>query len=1025
VTDAAGKPARVLAGRYELEVKLGEGGMGEVWRARHVTLRSPVAVKLLRGSYADDEAMRTRFLHEARVTAQLRSAHAVQVFDFGISDDGEAFLAMELLDGESLGQRLRREQRLSRADTVAVVAQTARALDRAHGLGIVHRDLKPENLFLVEDDAGRVVTKVLDFGLAKITGDEGAQGDARSTSPAMAMTAPSALTRTGARMGTPYYMAPEQVEGAATLGPATDVWALGVVAYECLTGHRPFEAPNVPELFACIRAGTHPPARVFDGALPEAFDAWFDRACARDREARFPGAGEAARALAVALGVDAGAARVTDDVVSSRKPAGPSATELLRGLGNTGASPTALDGGVSRAETAPAAPSGARVSRRPRRALVLASLTAAALLASAVAVGVRQRHPAAAPSPLADPNAVLACPVLEGHGTGDDDGWLGAASATIACTRARWLLGGSDARLLFPQQLLDLPVDPGEDFPHAPFDAPDVRARSLAAARSRGAVLLDGTVTLTGYQPSVSLRLVRASDGATLATAEATAESLPGAVDDAVDRLAATRVLPRADRIDPAVSRFAFVPDVTAALFVDDLRYDVDPARACRALSAELPRLGAGAAETQDLCDVWAPEANVQAPAHVLDRSSPGALAATAADSPEARTKDGAAALARELAALREKEPTAFGRSELAGAEAELWLAAGDLDVARAAALVATREDPGNPRAWTSFNDVTTAVAHGDVAGLAASAWRPDDANLIQNAGPWSPEGPAERLREARRAFLLRPESLGGARLFGQALADNGRLAEARSMASLLATGPHHVTAPANAIWARVDAHEARFAAALERIRHPSPCEHLNTAVTEVGVLADLLGRSQDVGEEWAEWVLASDENAGCYDGNGEDLVFALVMHAKAPLARRALDAVAAHHGPQWDERSEDVLAGARLFAAGDARGAATAWAPVVASHLAHAVVVLPVAVFQSAGQGDLATRADLVIDRFPWLAGLPASAARDAQRLAASGDRAAAAAAAQKVVDTWGTADAPVPAVDAMRALVARAAPK
>src|SRR5579872_6165888 len=128
--------------------------MAEVWRARHVALNASFAVKFLRASLAADDSMRKRFLNEAQVTAQLKTQHAVQVFDFGITDDGEPFLAMELLEGETLAQRLRAQSRLPLSTTVLFVTQAARAIDRAHALGIVHRDLKPENLFVVKDDEG-------------------------------------------------------------------------------------------------------------------------------------------------------------------------------------------------------------------------------------------------------------------------------------------------------------------------------------------------------------------------------------------------------------------------------------------------------------------------------------------------------------------------------------------------------------------------------------------------------------------------------------------------------------------------------------------------------------------------------------------------------------------------------------------------------------------------------------------------------------------------------------------------------
>jgi serine/threonine-protein kinase len=287
-----------IAGRYELEKPLGRGGMAEVWQARHLALNARVAIKLLHAATANAATSRQRFVTEAQLTAQIKGRHAVQVFDFGVSDDGQPFLVMELLEGETLAQRLRRERRLDPRTTVRFLTQSARALDRAHALGIVHRDYKPENLFIVRDDDGLLTAKVVDFGIAKLVGGLDPH-DGREEIEGREPT----LTTTGTRLGTPAYMAPEQIDDVAAIGPATDVWALGVVAFECLTGRRPFEARDVHGIFERIQAVEHPPARVLDRMLPEEFDAWFATACARRPEQRFASAGAAAHALALALGL--------------------------------------------------------------------------------------------------------------------------------------------------------------------------------------------------------------------------------------------------------------------------------------------------------------------------------------------------------------------------------------------------------------------------------------------------------------------------------------------------------------------------------------------------------------------------------------------------------------------------------------------------------------------------------------------------------------------------------------------------
>ena len=152
MTTASLSADRLVGGRYALEALIGKGGMGEVWRARHVALKTLVAIKFLHGSGPPSEHAKRRFLTEAQVTANLKTRHAVQVFDFGVTDDGRPFLVMELLDGETLDKRIARVGRLPLATTSLFLQKAARALERAHALGIVHRDFKPENIMLVADE---------------------------------------------------------------------------------------------------------------------------------------------------------------------------------------------------------------------------------------------------------------------------------------------------------------------------------------------------------------------------------------------------------------------------------------------------------------------------------------------------------------------------------------------------------------------------------------------------------------------------------------------------------------------------------------------------------------------------------------------------------------------------------------------------------------------------------------------------------------------------------------------------------
>ena len=278
---------RVLAGRYRLETRLGEGGMGSIWRAQHLVLAAPVAVKLIDPEIADDEDSVTRFIREAQSAASLRSPHVVQIIDYGV-EEKHPFIVMELLEGENLAQRLKRTGPLSPGETARIVTHMARAMARAHDAGIVHRDLKPENVFIVHN-MDEDVAKVLDFGVAKVDTTALGQGANR--------------TRTGSLLGTPYYMSPEQAQGNKSIDARSDLWSLGVIAFECLTGARPFYSDGLGDLVLQICVRDLPVPSEY-GSVPVGFDAWFAKACARDPEARFQSAREMADTLRDALGVE-------------------------------------------------------------------------------------------------------------------------------------------------------------------------------------------------------------------------------------------------------------------------------------------------------------------------------------------------------------------------------------------------------------------------------------------------------------------------------------------------------------------------------------------------------------------------------------------------------------------------------------------------------------------------------------------------------------------------------------------------
>ena len=230
------EPGVVVGGKYRLERPLGAGGMGAVWVARHTLLDVEIALKVMGPQVADVPEARSRFVREAKAVAQLKSPYIVQVHDFGGIDD-TPYLAMELLSGEDLGSVIAHEHRLSLARTVEIAASIAKALRVAHEARIVHRDLKPTNIFLA-NVGGEQVVKVLDFGIAKVL----AGADAGTTT-------------SGAIIGSPAYMSPEQARGGA-LDERSDLWSLGAVVFEMLTGQQAFGGATIGDVIVEDLAAT-------------------------------------------------------------------------------------------------------------------------------------------------------------------------------------------------------------------------------------------------------------------------------------------------------------------------------------------------------------------------------------------------------------------------------------------------------------------------------------------------------------------------------------------------------------------------------------------------------------------------------------------------------------------------------------------------------------------------------------------------------------------------------------------------
>src|SRR5579859_2384539 len=280
----------LLVGKYKVTRELGRGGMAAVYEAENTSIGKRVAVKVLAAELANSAIVIERFFREARAAASVKSPFIVEVYDSGRLEDGRPFIAMELLEGESLYDRMARVRLIDPQSTVRIIGQVARGLTKAHAANIVHRDLKPENIHLCKGEDGEEIAKILDFGLAKFY------------SPVKTDEKTARLTREGAVFGTPAYMSPEQVKGQGNVDQRADLWALGCMAYECLIGRPVWNTDQgVAMTFASIAAAQLPTPSRLRPELPPAFDEWFRKALERDRNKRFQTAKELADDLARAL----------------------------------------------------------------------------------------------------------------------------------------------------------------------------------------------------------------------------------------------------------------------------------------------------------------------------------------------------------------------------------------------------------------------------------------------------------------------------------------------------------------------------------------------------------------------------------------------------------------------------------------------------------------------------------------------------------------------------------------------------
>ncbi|HJL18184.1 MAG TPA: serine/threonine-protein kinase [Sandaracinaceae bacterium LLY-WYZ-13_1] len=299
---------RVVEGKYRIEKLIGRGGMGAVFRAVNTRIDKAVALKVLYRGYARGSDAERRFLREARIAGSLGHPHIVEVFDLGHLDDGKPFQVMELLEGQSLAERIQTDGALPEHEVLEIADQVLSALEAAHERGVIHRDLKPENVFLTRW-RGATVAKLLDFGVSKSLAEH-----------------TLSITRTGVVVGTPYYMSPEQARGQGEVDHRIDVWAMGVLLYEAVTGVLPFNAQSVEKLLTKILTRRPVAPTRFRARLTPEVEALILDALAFEPDDRPPSA--AAMRARVAAARRAGLGRTVRDDPAPRWEEPEDATEV-------------------------------------------------------------------------------------------------------------------------------------------------------------------------------------------------------------------------------------------------------------------------------------------------------------------------------------------------------------------------------------------------------------------------------------------------------------------------------------------------------------------------------------------------------------------------------------------------------------------------------------------------------------------------------------------------------------------------
>ncbi|MBV8756987.1 MAG: serine/threonine protein kinase [Deltaproteobacteria bacterium] len=977
----------LLAGKYRVERVLGTGGMGVVVAALHEQLDERVAIKLLRSDRLAQQEAVERALREARATVKIQSDHVVRVFDVGTLESGAPYIVMEYLSGCDLAQLLCAEGKLDIADAASYVRQACDAVVKAHALGIVHRDLKPANLFLaVRGDDTSI--KVLDFGISKFVST-----DAQRIDPA--------LTTTASVLGSPAYMSPEQLESPRDIDGRTDVWSLGVILFELITGAHPFVADTLPQLYKKIATAPAPLLRSIRPDAPADLEAIVARCLSKDAKDRFADAAALADALAPFAGEAHGhtAAALAETAMASS--AEVESARLASKI--SGQPPPGIAIGIDR-------------TLRRRKQVVVGGIAAAAAGLAAVTLGVCVRadsrqasKPQAQPAvaPLAKADSLLACPQLVATGVEQPTGWLGASAASIACAHATARMGGKTSRTLVPADLLDLPRAAIDGFPEDAFGDPKARERSVAAARTRAQAWLDGDIARD--QDGFHVTLVLRAGDRELARGTGQNASIVAAIQTAMQPLDAW--IPAAPDNDPVLRTWYGATTAAGATALADWsmanRLVWPDTAECDALLARTDLLPIAVDAIRSQCATT----EIDHPAR--DITSPGAFIMSL----EADGKEGARPIAEDLARVDAMLATAKDHDEralLLTTKADIYSNHRDYANATLNALAAINESPKAFSPWIGPWNVLSWVRANSNASPASLAWSPWNAEVYCFAATRSddPEKTVE--------FMRRNTWLSNGIVWQEALAEflvrDGRNDEARAVAAKM---------PGDAVQVYVEAGDGKFAAATKRALEVEKADAIDQATYAAWALSDigLVTGKPNVG--------LPDLVTRLLDKHPELVKDNQLAEINLSLACATASRDVAHHCLQ---RMREItggvvffeptfLDGADAYADGNFAAAARAWRPLVARpdwHFLWMHDMLAIA-FEKGGDPENAARIDARYLSNKRFNGVEPAHVREALRAEKRGDVAKARELAKKVIDAWSVADTDVPAVAEMRKLVAR----